>query len=290
MEAVAHRGHVVTVLNLKGGVGKTHACWLLAAVCQEQGHRLLAVDLDPQGNLTSSLLLAADDRPTAEILFDPAADADARGLVRGTAFDHIDLIPSAPAIARYDLSDQRQWEQADLHLTLLEPVARLRPEYDYVVFDCPPRLSLVSFAALCASDFVVIPLEAADWGAQGVVQVTAAIEYVRRHFNPDLHLLGYLVSRFKKARAYQQSYLAELRRHFGSQAFDTVVPDMASFEQSVIDRVPVTLRPRSGRAAAIARELFAEVERRIAEHVGTNGGSPDLRRVASAPPGDARAA
>src|SRR5205814_7773458 len=121
------------------------------------------------------------------------------------------------------------------------------------VFDCPPRLSLVSFAALCASDFVAIPLEAADWGAQGVVQVTATVEYVRRHFNPRLRLLGYLVSRFKKARAYQQSYLAELRRHFGAQAFDTVVPDLASFERSVIDRTPATLRPNLRHAAGIAR-------------------------------------
>ena len=121
-------------------------------------------------------------------------------------------------------------------------MSTLRSSYDFILFDCPPRLSVVSFAALCASDYVVIPLEAADWGAQGIVQVTAAIEEVQRHYNPRLKLLGYLVSRFKRARAYQQSYLKQLRSHFGGLAFDTVIPDLARFEQSVTDRIPITLQ------------------------------------------------
>ena len=109
-------------------------------------------------------------------------------------------------------------------MSLGEGLRAIHDQYDYIVFDCPPRLSLVSFAALCASDFVVIPLEAADWGAQGIVQVTAAVDHVRDRYNPRLVLLGYLVSRFKRARAYQRSYLAKLREHFGLLAFDTVVP------------------------------------------------------------------
>jgi len=80
--------------------------------------------------------------------------------------------------------------------------------YDVIVFDCPPRLSLVSFAALCASDFVIVPLEAADWGAQGIMQVTSAVEYVQSRFNRRLQLLGYLVSRFKRRRAYRRPALA----------------------------------------------------------------------------------
>ncbi len=88
--------------------------------------------------------------------------------------------------------------------------------------------------------FSPIPMEAADWGAQGIVQVTEAVEHVRRRHNPDLRLLGYLVSRFKRARAYQQSYVGQLRRHFGANAFDTVVPDLAQFEKSVTDRIPIT--------------------------------------------------
>jgi chromosome partitioning protein len=118
-------------------------------------------------------------------------------------------------------------------------------------------------AALCASDYVVIPLEAADWGAQGIMQVTAAVDHVRTRHNPKLELLGYLVSRFKRARSFQRSYLRKLREHFGPLAFDTVVPDLARFEKSVSLGVPITLHAPASIEAGIARRFFAEIDRRI---------------------------
>jgi chromosome partitioning protein len=262
------RAHAITVLNLKGGVGKTHTVWLLAAVAQERGKKMLAVDLDTQGNLSRSLFRPETGKPEmsncgAAALFDPASEIDARSLVRRTPFDSIDLIPASPRLAPFDLSDQSGWQQYDLQFSLVDAVSELRADYDFIVFDCPPRLSLVSFAALCASDFVVIPLEAADWGAQGIVQVTAAVEYVRSRYNPKLALLGYLVSRFKRARQFQRSYLAKLREHFGIQAFDTVIPDLARFEQSVAVNRPITLYAPSSIEAGIARRLLAEIQRRI---------------------------
>jgi len=263
-------------------VGKTHTVWLLAGACQERGKRLLAIDADTQGNLTRSLLPDGElPTPGLEALFNPAADADPRQLVRRTRFSEIDLIPASAALAPLDPSDQRSWEKADLHLSLVDAVAELRGQYDYIVFDCPPRLSLVSFAALCASDFVVIPLEAADWGAQGIVQVTAAVEYVQARHNAQLRLLGYLVSRFKRARSYQCSYLAQLRKHFGKLAFDTVIPDRAPFEKSVTHGVPISLSAPASFEAGIGRRLFAEVNRRIsrAGASGPGGRRKDVQPV-----------
>lgn len=253
----------LTIINLKGGVGKTHTVWLLTGVCIERGKKLLAVDTDTQGNLTRSLLPEPLDGPGIEALFDPAADADVQTLIRPTRFSGIDILPSSPALAPFDLSDQETWEATDAHFSLAEGLRGIRGKYDYVIFDCPPRLSLVSFAALCASQYVVIPLEAADWGAQGIVQVTAAVQHVQSRYNPDLKLLGYLVSRFKTRRSYQRSYLVKLREHFGKGAFDTLVPDLARYEKSVTHGVPITLFAPSSLEAGIARRLFAEVERRI---------------------------
>jgi hypothetical protein len=115
------------------------------------------------------------------------------GLIRRTQYATIDIIPASSAVVRFNLSDQRTREQADLHRSFVEPVNELRGRYDLIVFDRPPRLSLTSFAALCASDFVIVPLEAADWGVQGIMQVTAAVDYVQGRFNRRLELLGYLV-------------------------------------------------------------------------------------------------
>lgn len=263
---------IITVLNLKGGVGKTHTSWLLASVCQERGKRILLVDTDTQANLSGSFLRPQQCMPGVEQLFHPGTDGDLAPLVRPTPYEYIDVVPSGPLLARFDLSDQRAWEQADLHFSLVDPLAEARGAYDYIVIDCPPRLSLVSFGALCASDHLIVPLEAADWGALGIRQVTDAADYVRTRFNPRLTLLGYVVSRFKRARAYQQSYLAQLRRQFGAAAFDTVLPDLAKFEQSVTDRIPTTLHSPRSAAAGIARDFFAEVERR-AQGIAPLGGS-----------------
>jgi chromosome partitioning protein len=282
------RATALTVINLKGGVGKTHTVWLLAGVCEERGKRILVIDTDTQGNITRSLLPSGQSPiPGVEALFDPRTDTDPRSLIRRTNFAHVDVLPSSAVLAAYDLSDQRQWERSDLHFSLAEGLRDIRSSYDYLVFDCPPRLSLVSFAALCASDHVVIPLEAADWGAQGVIQVTRAVDHTRERYNPQLHLLGYLVSRFKRSRAYQRSYMAELRRHFGALAFDTVVPDLAGYEKSVTHSVPVTLHAPASNEAGVARELFDEIERRITEarRSGSEQGQRDVRlrgRAASA--------
>jgi chromosome partitioning protein len=281
----ARRAKTITVINLKGGVGKTHTAWLLAAVCQERGKRLLVIDTDTQANITKSLLTSGwSPIPGVEVLFDPRGETGLNRLIRETRFNQIDILPSNPLLASHDLSDQQTWERSDLHLSLAEGLHAVRSLYDYLVFDCPPRLSLVSFAALCASDYVIIPLEAADWGAQGIVQVTAAVDYVRERYNPNLHLLGYLVSRFKRGRGYQRSYLAKLREHFGSLAFDTVIPDLAGYEKSVTHGIPITLHAPASIEAGIARRFFAEVERRVhrSRRSGVAGSRQDVRREAAA--------
>lgn len=255
---------ILTVLNLKGGVGKTHTTWLIASVAEEHGLRVLLVDLDTQANLTRSFLDDVDPHRTAAEFFNPAAEHDIASLIHRTSFKHLDLIPSSATLAPFDLSDQQAWEQNDLHLALREPIERVCNQYDFIVLDCPPRLSLVSFAALCAADHLIVPLEAADWGAQGVKLVADAAEYVRARFNERLTLLGYLVSKYKQLRSYQRTYLVGLRKHFGPLVFDTVVPDLAEFEKSVTDRLPVTLRAPKDPAAQIARRFFDEVCRRIA--------------------------
>lgn len=258
-----HHRSVLTSLNLKGGVGKTHLSWILASVAQERGQRILLIDLDTQGNLSKSFLDQVSLRESVAMFFDPSAEPDPLALVQRTAFSHIDIIPASPALAPFDLSDQKEWEKTDGHLALRDPVAKLRAHYDLIVFDCPPRLSLVSFAALVASDHVAVPLESADWGAQGVQQVTDAVHYVQQRYNPQLHLLGYVLSRFKRSRSYQRTYAAGLRDHFGAAMFDTTLNDLADFERAVTDRIPITLLAPESQAAQVARDFADEVCRRI---------------------------
>ena len=126
---------------------------------------------------------------------------------------------------------------------------------------------------------VIQSLEIAGYCAQGIMQVTAAAEYVQARYNPGLNLLGYAVTRFKTARAFQWSYLTKLKQRFGKLAFATIIPDRASYERSVTLGVPITLHAPASREAGTARKLFAEINRRIsrAAAAGARSRRQDLR-------------
>ena len=261
----SRKAKTITVINLKGGVGKTHTTWLLAGNCEEQGIKVLAIDLDQQGNLTRNLM-DSDKKNTSKgsaALFNPGKDIEPSEIIQQSKFQHIDLIPADPTLQPLDVASQTDWERNDLQYSLVDLVHDVRCDYDYILFDCPTKLSLTGFAALTASDFVIVPLEPADWGAQGIEQVTQAIEYVKQRHNSKLELLGYLISRIKPRRQYHQIYADELRSRHGKKAFDTMIPDWAGYEQAVTHAVPVNLRRPNSKEARITREFFAEVEIRI---------------------------
>jgi chromosome partitioning protein len=253
----------MTSLNLKGGVGKTHLCWLIAGVCEERGKRCLILDLDKQGNISTTLLGNSISGPGTDSFFNPTIEPDTARLIQKSQFDHIDCIPGDFSIERFNLTDPTEWEKTGLHMSLVDALEEVAPFYDYILLDCPADISLITYAALCASDFLIVPLETADWGALGTQHVRRAYDHVRDRFNSDLQLLGYVASRFKIQRKYQKNYLHELRQHFGSDAFDTVIPDLAPFEQSVTDRIPIVLHSPTSHASTIARSFFDELEARI---------------------------
>lgn len=269
---------VITSLNLKGGVGKTHLCWLIAGVCQERGKRCLVLDLDKQGNISTTLLGNAAAGSGTEAFFNPALEPEINRLIRRSNFEHIDCIPGDFSIERFNLTDPTEWEQTGLQLSLVDPLQEVAPFYDYILLDCPADISLITYAALCASDFLIVPLEAADWGALGTQHVRQAFDHVRCQFNDRLQLLGYVASRFKTLRKYQKNYLSELQRHFGPDAFETVISDLAAFEQSVTDRIPIVLHSPSSHASSLARGFFDELETRI-QRLRSGSSAGGSRRV-----------
>lgn len=253
---------VLTSLNLKGGVGKTHLCWLILGVAHERKERCLVIDLDKQANITTSLVGEVSHRAGSDQFFNPTIEPEVSQLILPTSLAGVDLIPASFAIERFNKTNPDEWEQSDVHLSLVDPLREIAQFYDYVLFDCPADISLVTYAALCASDFLLVPLEAAEWGALGPQHILKTYEHVRENANDRLQLLGFVVSRFKRARIHQKEYLQQLRRHFGDDAFETVIPDSAKFEQSVNERVPITVHSPSSHASSIARQLFDEIDQR----------------------------
>ena len=139
---------VITVLNRKGGVGKTHVCWLIASLAADHDKRVLVIDLDPQANISGSFL---NEIPSVgvERLFDPTADPQIGPLICRAFNLPVDVIPASPQLEPFVLCSSQAWEQCDLHLSLAAALSDVSDDYDYILLDCPPNLALTTTAALC---------------------------------------------------------------------------------------------------------------------------------------------
>jgi chromosome partitioning protein len=265
-------------LNKKGGVGKTSACHHLSGALSKKGLRVLLVDADPQASLTQGLLgpevaRAIAPRETIAAIFDEAGGPSVRELIRTTAIPGVSLLAGSEAME--DLNVTRPAETGPLQFALRDALSEVAAGYDLTLIDCPPNVQLCSWAALVAADGAVVPLQAEDYGAQGLVAIRRSLNRVVAEANPELKLIGYLITMFNKTLGVHVSYEADLRQIYGDDVFTTVVPLAKDFKEAVILRQPVGIyRPRTVAAkviAGLADELLERLENRV---------SANQRRVA----------
>lgn len=257
----------VAMLNRKGGCGKTSTCHHLAGAFAQDGRRVLLVDMDPQASLTQGLFgpQATEDLPrrsTVVGLFDDAVDPDPESLIRPTAFERIAIVPGSNGLDDYNVP--RPQEAGEVQLALRRFLKEARGDYDIALIDCPPNLSLCSWSALLAADFVVVPVQAEDYGAQGIVYIQRAFDLALAHHNPRLRLAGYLVTMYNKSLGIHAAYDHQLRALYGGQVFRATVPLAKDFKEAVAARRPVvSYKPRSAATKAVkavADELLERTE------------------------------
>ena len=260
----------VAFLNKKGGVGKTSACHHLSGALARKGLRVLLVDADPQASLSQGLLgpelaRALPPSETIAAIFDEAGGPTVAELVRPTAIEGISLLAGSEAME--DLNVTRPWETGPLQFAMRDALAEVADGFDLALIDCPPSVQMCSWAALVAACGVVVPLQAEDYGAQGLVAIRRSLARVRNEANPDLRLIGYLIAMFNKTLGVHISYEADLRQVYGDDVFHTVIPLAKDFKEAVILRQPVGhYRPKSAAAKVIvslADELLGRLEERV---------------------------
>jgi chromosome partitioning protein len=253
----------VAMLNRKGGCGKTSTCHHLAGCLARDGRRVLLVDMDPQASLTQGFFgpQVTEMLPkgrTVAALFDDAHDPAPEDLVMPTGVDRIEIVAGSNLLDDYNVP--RPQEAGELQLALRRFLKEAAQGRDVVLIDCPPNLHLCSWSALLAVDFVVVPLQAEDYGAQGIVYVQKAFDLALGRHNPRLRLLGYLLTMFNKSLGIHGAYERQLRTLYGAQVFRATVPLAKDFKEAVAARLPVAAyKPRSASARAVkevADELF----------------------------------
>jgi chromosome partitioning protein len=255
------------MLNQKGGVGKTSTCHHLAGTLALMGRRVLLVDNDPQASLTQGFW-----GPVATAALDPATTVAAlyagdepfpEQVIRPTGILGVDLLPGSRVATDFNVPRPHEADAA-AQACLRSFLAEVAGGYDLVMIDCPPNLHLCSWAALVASDALIVPLQPEDYGAQGIIDVQESIALVAGGPNPALRLLGYLITMHVGRKSIHKLYEEQLRSEYGALVFDAKVPHAAEFPEAIAHRKPVALYKPRGAAAKAVRELAEEVLERIA--------------------------
>jgi chromosome partitioning protein len=255
----------IAMVNRKGGCAKTGSCHQLSGCFAKMGLRVLLVDMDPQASLTQGFFgpAATEALPrgkTVLALFDDAFDPHPDRILLPTPCDGITILPGANALDDFNIP--RPTEAGGLQTALRGFVGEVHGRFDVILMDCPPNLHLCSWNALLAADFVMVPLQAEDFGAQGITHIQRAIDLALEKYNPRLRMLGYLVT-LRQRLAIHDAYEKQLRSLYGDLVFDAAFPLKKDFKEAIAERTPIHfLRPRSGAAKDI-RKIADEILRRV---------------------------
>jgi chromosome partitioning protein len=232
-------GIVYAIANQKGGVGKTTTAVNVAACIAEAGYETLLVDVDPQGNATVGVGV---DRQEGLGLYDVlSGEAAAPDAVRGTAIERLSLLASTPDLAGATMELPRM---PGSETRLRDALAPLRAGFDYTLLDCPPSLGPLTVNALVAADRVIVPVQTEYFALEGLAGLLDTLALIQRELNPRLTVAGMLLTMHDARTKLGQDVEAEVRRHFPSLVFDTVIPrnvrlgEAPSFGRPVIHHDP----------------------------------------------------
>ena len=233
---------IISVINQKGGVGKTTTVINLAAGLSMKGKKILVIDLDPQGNATTGLGLSNTANSETTIYSVLNGNKRISDVIQKTRFTNLNLITSNVDLSGLEVEtagdSRRAFKLKDELGAILNDS---RTSYDYILVDCPPSLSLLTIMALVASDALVVPLQTEFFALEGLTQLMKTIERIKSNLNPSLEIRGILLTMFDKRNKLSGQVETEARNYFKEKVYTTSVPRNVRLSEAPSHGIPVLL-------------------------------------------------
>jgi len=247
-------GKIISIVNQKGGVGKTTTAVNMIACIGALGFKTLLVDIDPQGNATSGFGL--NKREIIKSSYDVIlGSVDVQSVIVPTEFKNVSVLASNMNLAgaELELVDAEKRESR-----LKNALCLIKGDYDFIFLDCPPALGLITLNALCASDTILVPIQCEYYALEGLSQLMSTVRQVKRLYNPLLDMEGVLLTMYDGRLNLTQQVVTEVKRFFPQKVYSTVIPRNVRLSEAPSFGEPVYYYDRSSKGSDAYMELALE--------------------------------